>query len=72
MIIHLSHFGIEITNSNTVFDSESGLRSACRHYQNLNDSDNKGFRKKFLEELREVDLRKDEPGWSMPPLNRFR
>ena len=51
MIIHLSHFGIEITNSNTVFDSESGLRSACRHYQNLNDSDNKGFRKKLLEEL---------------------
>ena len=67
MIIHLSHFGIEITNSNKVFDSESGLRSACKHYQNLNDSD-----ENFWKYWREVDLRKDEPGWSMPPLNRFR
>ena len=26
----------------------------------------------FWKNWREVDLRKDEPGWSMPPLNRFR
>jgi len=56
MIIHLPHLGIESTNSNTAFESESGLWSACRHYQNLNDSDNKGFRKKFCKNWREVDL----------------